>query len=172
MLDSALTGLRTFIIMAVLAVLVALGFTWGWKSMTAPFPQKVTPPPCVATKVKKGEKVYPSQVVVTVLNASTRDGLAGRAMSLLTDKGFAKGNAGNAPSGLKVGHTQIWADDPSSPSAQLVSSWLNGTKVTKGATSEPGVVVVAGPVFPDKLSNGKKYVVAASSTEICSPSVD
>ena len=42
MLDSALTGLRTFIILAVLAAAVALAGAWGWKAMTAPFFQPVS----------------------------------------------------------------------------------------------------------------------------------
>lgn len=172
MLDSALTGLRTFIILAVLAVLVALGFTWGWKAMTAPFPQKVTPPPCVQTTVEKGDKVYPSQVVVSVLNASDRSGLAGRAMSDLTEQGFVKGTTGNAPSGTKIAHTQVWASDPSSPSAELVSSWLDHAKILKDKSGQPGVVVVAGPVFPDEISGGKKYVETQRPGTICSPPVE
>ncbi|MBO0843206.1 MAG: LytR C-terminal domain-containing protein [Nocardioides sp.] len=171
MLDSALHGLRTFIIMAVLVVLVALAFTWGWKAMTAPFPQKVAAPPCVQTKVKQGDKVYPSQVVVSVLNASSRSGLAGRAMSTLTDKGFVKGSTNNAPSGTKVEGAEVWTSDPSSPAAQLVASWLGNAKIVRGTASSPGITVVAGPKLGN-LTTGKKYVVATKDGEICSPPVD
>ena len=138
MLDSALTGLRTFIILAVLAAAVALAGAWGWKAMTAPFPQKVEVGPCVDTPVKKGSEVYPSQVVVTVLNASTRAGLATRAMTDLVDAGFVKGSTGNAPSGTKLKTVEVWTPDKNAPSAALVASWLRRREDRREDVRHPG----------------------------------
>ena len=45
--------------------------------MTEPFPGKVDPPICVDTTYAAGERIYPQDVTVSVLNASRREGLAG-----------------------------------------------------------------------------------------------
>ena len=171
MLDSALTGLRTFIILAVLVVAVALAGTWGWKAMTAPFPQKVDVAPCVDTQVKKGSTVYPSQVVVTVLNASTRAGLANRAITDLVDEGFVKGGTGNAPRGTKLRTVEVWAPDKDAPSAALVASWLGDSKIVEKKIDRPGIVVVTGEKFPE-VDGGEKTVKAKADSTICSPPVE
>jgi hypothetical protein len=171
MLDSALTGVRTFVILAVLAAAVALAGAWGWKSMTAPFPQKVDVGPCVDAPVKKGSEVYPSQVVVTVLNASTRSGLATRAMTDLVDAGFVKGNTGNAPRGTKLKTVEVWAPDKNAPSAVLVASWLGDAKIVETKSDIPGVVVVTGQSFPE-VTGGEKTVTAKADGTICSPPVE
>jgi hypothetical protein len=171
MLDSALTGLRTFILLAVLAAAVALAGAWGWKAMTAPFPQKVEVGPCVDAPVKKGSEVYPSQVVVTVLNASTRAGLATRAMTDLVDAGFVKGSTGNAPSGTKLKTVEVWTPDKNAPSATLVASWLGDAKIVETKSDIPGIVVVTGENFP-KVTGGDKTVTAKADGTICSPPVE
>lgn len=171
MLDSALTGLRTFIILAVLAAAVALAGAWGWKAMTAPFPQKVDVGPCVDTPVKKGSEVYPSQVVVTVLNASTRAGLATRAMTDLVDEGFVKGRTGNAPSGTKLKTVEVWTPDKDAPSAALVASWLGNAKIVEKKSDLPGIIVVTGEQFPE-VTGGEKTVTAKADGTICSPPVE
>lgn len=171
MLDSALTGLRTFIVLAVLAAAVALAGAWGWKAMTAPFPQKVEVAPCVDASVTKGSEVYPSQVVVTVLNASTRSGLATRAMTDLVDAGFVKGTIGNAPRGTKLKTVEVWTTDKDSPSAALVASWLGGAKIVETDADYPGVVVITGERFPE-VAGGAKTVTVKADTTICSPPVE
>ncbi|MGH3351918.1 MAG: LytR C-terminal domain-containing protein [Nocardioides sp.] len=171
MLDSALSGLRTFILLAVLVVAVALAGTWGWKAMTAPFPQKVDVGPCADTPVKKGDTVYPSQVVVTVLNASTRAGLANRAITDLVDEGFVKGGTGNAPRGTKLRTVEVWAPDKDAPSAALVASWLGDAKIVETKIDRPGIVVITGEKFPE-VEGGEKTVTAKADGTICSPPVE
>ena len=171
MLDSALSGVRTFIILAVLVVAVALAGTWGWKAMTAPFPQKVDVGPCADTPVKKGAEIYPSQVVVTVLNASTRAGLASRAVTDLVDEGFVKGGTGNAPRGTKVSTIEVWTPDKDAPSAALVASWFGDAKIVETKTDHPGIVVVTGEKFPE-VKGGEKTVTAKTDTTICSHPVE
>ena len=90
-------GVRTALTMATLGVLLLVAAAWAISALTAPFPGKVDVPTCVATDVTKGEKVFPDQVVVSVYNAGTREGLAGLTMRQLTQLGFVEGESGNAP---------------------------------------------------------------------------
>ena len=95
-------GARSAVTLAVLCTLLAIGAAWGWDAATDPFPGKVEALTCVDQAVQEGEKVYPDQVVVSVFNAGTREGLAGRTMGLLVDEGFREGDSGNAPAKAKV----------------------------------------------------------------------
>ncbi|MGZ6745158.1 MAG: LytR C-terminal domain-containing protein [Nocardioides sp.] len=165
-------GARTAATMAVLVVLLVVGAAWGFSAATQPFPGKVTLPTCEDKSVAKGDKVYPSQVTVSVYNAGTREGLAGRTMQLLTDAGFAAGESGNAPHHAKVDVTEIWTTDPSSPAVRLVDSWLGPrrTKVVRRDAPGPGVVVVVGDGFTD-LVKGRQKIRARQDATICSPPV-
>lgn len=160
---------RTAATLAVLALLLVLGAVWGWSAATAPIPDTPAPPPCVPVDIKAGERVYPDQVLVSVLNAGGREGLAGRTMRLLVDEGFVAGNSGNAPKDAKVARAQVWAptDDPA---AQLVASWLGkGVRIVeRDGGGALGVVVVVGDQFTD-LTKGRKSVAARVDTTICSP---
>lgn len=171
MLGSALTGLRTVVVLCLLSLLLLIGLIWGWKAMTRPFPAKADAPVCENTRVSAGTKVFPAQVVVTVLNASNREGLAGRTTQALTDEGFVAGTSGNAPKKTNTRRVQIWTDDPKSPAVRLVASWLHKPTIIKHGTKEPGVVVVVGEHFP-QVSGGRKAVKAATDATICSPTAD
>lgn len=167
----ALTGVRTLIVMLALVLLLVLALVWGWRAMTKPLPAKANAGVCVETRVAADERVYPAQVVVSVLNASDREGLAGRTIGSLTDAGFAPGSSANAPKKTRVTRAQIWTSDPTSPAVRLVASWLHHPRIVKRATDVPGVVVVAGQHFPE-VSGGKKAMVATSDSTICSPADD
>jgi hypothetical protein len=162
---------RTAVTLLVLCVLLVVGGAWGWSAATKPFPEKAEAPVCVDRTIAAGERVYPEQVTVSVLNAGTREGLAGRTMQLLEDDGFAPGHLDNAPPGTDVAQAEIWTSDPSSPAVALVASRLGrGTEVVRRDSSAPGVVVVVGDDFTD-LSKGRKSVVAEEDTQICIPPV-
>ncbi|MCW2796705.1 LytR C-terminal domain-containing protein [Nocardioides sp.] len=165
------TQARTAITLGVLGILVVIGASWGWSAVTEPFPGKVQAPVCVQQTIPAGERVFPQDVTVSVLNAGTREGLAGRTMQLLTDEGYAEGDLGNAPSATDVKGTEIWTSDPGSPAVSLVASRLGrGTQVVRRDVSYAGVVVVVGDDFTT-LSKGRKSVVADSDSVICSPPV-
>ena len=109
-------GVRSAATMAVLVGILLVGAMWGWSAVTAPVPGKVDAPVCEPKAVAKGDKVYPAQVVVSVYNAGSRLGLAGRTMELLTGNGgFHEGDMGNAPEGTKVPVVQIWTTEPCAP---------------------------------------------------------
>jgi hypothetical protein len=125
---------------------------------------------CSATRVDAGDHVFPAQVTVSVLNASSREGLASRTMTALKDGGFAPGHSGNAPKDAKVGAAQIWTDDPKSPAVQLVAAWLPGVRVVQRSVAEPGVVVVVGDHF-SAVGQGPKSITATTDATICSPTL-
>ncbi|MEP9384459.1 LytR C-terminal domain-containing protein [Nocardioides sp. KR10-350] len=171
MLSGSVSPVRTTVVLSVVAIVLVGAFVWGWKSLTKPLPGKADASVCVDTPVSKGDKIFPAQVVVTVLNASDREGLAARTISALTDEGFSQGASTNAPKQAGVPRVQIWTTTPHSPAVRLVASWLHGPKIIKRATTHPGVVVVVGEKFPE-VSGGKKMVKATFDTTICSPTVD
>lgn len=171
MLRDAVTGLRTLVVLVGVALLLVLAGAWGWHEMTRPLPGKADAAVCTDTTVHAHEHVFPAQVVVTVLNASKREGLAGRTSSALTDEGFTAASSGNAPRNASVKRAQIWTSDPSNPAVRLVASWLHKPTIVKRPTTLPGVVVVVGQGF-SKVSGGVKQVTAAKDTTICSPPVD
>lgn len=163
-------GVRTLITLVVLALFVVLVGGWGLAMLTAPFPKKAAAPVCSPTTVDAGDHVFPAQVTVTVLNASSREGLAGRTMTALKDGGFAPGHSGNAARGTKVGAVQIWTSDPQSPAVQLVAAWLPGARIVHRSVAEPGVVVVVGDRFK-AVGQGPKSITATGDATICSPTL-
>jgi hypothetical protein len=165
-------GARSAITITVLLVLLAVAAVWGWSAATEPLPGKVDTPICVQRSVKAGTKVFPQDVAVSVYNASTRDGLAGRTMKLFTDAGFVKGSSGNVSARPPVSTSAIWTADPGSPAVRLVASRLGkGVRVVRRDAPGVGVAVVVGQGFT-KLVPGKRAVVAADDAEICSPPVE
>ena len=162
-------SVRSAVTIAVLAAVLVAGAIWGWAALTAPFPGRIATPTCVDTEVKKGDRVRARQVTVSVLNAGTREGLAGRTMRLFTDEKFNEGDSDNAPADTDVPVAQIWAQDPDSPAVRLVVSRLpDGTEIVRRDAPGVGVVVVVGDGFSE-LRPGRKFTVAAEDTEICSP---
>jgi hypothetical protein len=161
-------GAKTAATLLVLLGLLTGGLAWGWSAATSPLPETIELAPCTSVGVEAGAKVYPDQVLVSVLNGGTREGLAGRTMQLFADAGFATGEMGNvARSGVST--AEVWASDPDGPSARLVASWLGkGTEIRTEETTAPGIVVVVGDEF-EELAQGRKQVKAKADATICSP---
>ena len=165
MLQSA----RSILTLVFLAALLGGAALWGWGAATEPLPKSGELPLCEDTSVESGQKVYPDQVTVSVFNASSRSGLAGRTLQLFLDEGFAKGDSGNAPRGTTVAHSQVWTSDPQSPAVRLVASRLGpASSVVEGDQLGLGVVVVVGEDFQD-LVKGRKQARARQAGFICSP---
>ncbi len=163
-------GARSAITISALGLLLVLAALWGWSAATEPLPAKVDTPLCVDRTVEAGTKVFPQDVTVSVFNAGTRDGLAGRTMQLLTDDGFAEGDQDNVSA--RVGVVQIWTLEPDSPAVQLVASRLGpGVEIEHRDPPGVGVAVVVGDQFKD-LTHGERSVVAQDDATICSPPVD
>ena len=163
-----LAGTRTALTLLVLVLLVVGGGSLGWSALTAPMPKRETAPVCTDVTVMPGDHLYPGQVTVSVLNASKREGLAGRTLATLTDAGFSAGGAANAPKGTKVSTAEIWTNDSDSPAVALLQTYLPDADVVVKDSGEPGVTVVVGENFSD-FAQGAKSVAVIHPATVCSP---
>jgi hypothetical protein len=165
--------LRTAITLAALAVLMLLGVTWGWAQMTKPFPGKVDAPICVDTAYRAGDELFVQDVTVSVLNASAREGLAGRTLAELETVGFAAGQTANAPKGTAItSPAEIWVDDVDSPGAKLLRARLGKVPVVAHPESNyAGITVVVGDQFAE-LRQGPQSVILTDDAVVCSPPVE
>ncbi|MFC6285546.1 LytR C-terminal domain-containing protein [Nocardioides sp. GCM10027113] len=164
---------KSTMVLAGLGLVLVAAAIWGWTAATEPFPGRTELPACVDRPIAQGEKVFADQVTVSVYNASDRNGLASRTMTLFTDAGFGEGDTGNAPRSADVKMATIWTEDPGNPAVKLVQSRL-GKKRTVIEEREGlgvGVTVLVGDGFKD-LVKGRRAVKATEDTEVCSPQVD
>ncbi len=163
---------RSLATLGVLCVLLLVGVSWGWSSVTEPLPKTEDPPICVDTIVAAGDKVYPDQITVSVLNGGSREGLAGQTMDALVGQGFLEGQLANAPAKANVTDAEIWTDDPQSAAVLLVATYLakngKGVVIREEETTALGVNVVVGDEF-QAVIKGNKSVTADTDTTICSP---
>ncbi|WP_181312052.1 LytR C-terminal domain-containing protein [Nocardioides campestrisoli] len=161
--------IRSALTLTALVVLLLGSVMWGWSSLTRPLPQSVEVPVCTDTSVSKGTLVSPDMVAVSVYNASKRNGLASKTLSLLVTRGFVPADTGNAPEGTSVKGVQIWAKNKNNPAVQLVGSHFRNARVVEGPDLGPGVVVVVGDGFTS-LRGAKKSpetVGVESNATIC-----
>jgi LytR cell envelope-related transcriptional attenuator len=165
--------ITTGITLVVLVGILAVGAVIGAKSLLAPIGDnaKATPSPtCTTTAVKKGQRIRPQQVQVSVFNAGTHTGMAQRTMSGLVKRGFRRGEVGNAPASAHVKRAQVWTRLRHDPAATLVARQLGkGTAVErKKVNLGLGVDVVIGDGF-HALGKAPKAVVAKHPTSVCTP---
>ena len=166
-------GLRTALTLGVLAVLLLVMLTWGWSNATAPLPgggEAEDSGVCEPWTVVEGERLAAAQVEVTILNAGTRDGLAGAVMDGFVERGFREGTSSNAPRDTEVAKVQVWAADKRDPAVVLVRSVLPpwGGETAVDLVDLPGVVVVVGNDFGD-LRPGRSSVTAKQEGAACAP---
>jgi hypothetical protein len=166
-----LSSAKSAITLGVLTLLLVVGVSWGYAQVTEPFPGKVDPPICVDTEQPAGERIYPQDVTVSVLNASGREGLAGRVLAeFVEDEGFAQGETGNAPDGTSVRRVEIWTRDADSAAVLLVRSRLGQAEVLeKPAPGAAGIVVVVGADFEQLFEGGRPSIVTDVDTVVCGP---
>ena len=164
---------RTAITLAALVLLTLLGVTWGWAQMTKPFPGKVDAPICVDTAYRAGDELFVQDVTVSVLNASSREGLAGRTQQELSNVGFPAGETGNAPKGTAItGPAEIWVDDVDNPGAKLLRARIGKVPVVAHPeNTQPGITVVVGDSFGE-LRQGPESVILDDDAVVCSPPVE
>ena len=168
----AQTRIRSAATLAGLLVLLLAGVAWAWSAVSEPFPEREEAATCTSKVVAQGEKVYPDQVTVSVLNGGTSEGLADRTLTELVQAGLDRGQLGNTPEGTEVNVAQIWAEDVDNPAVRLVLSFLgDGAKVVRRDAPLPGVNVVVGEEFPG-VGEGRKFAPARQEATICSPPVE
>jgi hypothetical protein len=164
--------LRTAITLAVLAVLLVGGVAWGFGQVVKPFPGKVDLPQCVPTDYTAGEEITPADVTVSVLNGSSREGLAGRTQQLFEEAGFPQGQVSNAPDGTKVKNPlgELWVSDRSNPAIALVRTRIGKVPVREVSDLPVvGIVFVVGDQFDQLTTTGLASVTLDDDATICSP---
>ncbi|MFC6153850.1 LytR C-terminal domain-containing protein [Nocardioides yefusunii] len=165
---------RSALTLTALAGLVLGGGAIGWTALTAPLPEQEEIPVCVKTKVEANEEIFADQVTVSVYNGSSKAGLASRTLADLVERGFVRGEGGNAPKKIKRG-VQIWAANPANPGVQLVAGQFRNAKIVEGpkkGTEDlgPGVIVVIGNEASLRTANkAPDSFVATSPGTICTP---
>ncbi len=168
---SLVPSLKSALTLGVLALLLVAGVSWGFAQVTEPFPGKVDPPICVDTSFPAGERIYPQDVTVSVLNASKREGLAGRTMAELVSDGFAEGQVRNAPEGTAVPRAEVWTTDKDNPAVLLVRSRLGQAEVLeKPNPGAAGIVVVVGDEFKEAFE-GRPSIKADHDIVVCGPAL-
>lgn len=159
---------RSALTLVLLFVVFVAGVGWAWSAVTEPFPEAEEAAACIDTELVAGDSVSPGQVLVSVLNASDRDGLAGDTLDALARQGFGIGDTGNAPA-LEGTPAQIWVADPDSPAARLVASYLGRkVQIIDQEASTPGITVVVGDDFPG-VSKGRRAIELEADTVVCTP---
>jgi hypothetical protein len=162
--------ITTAITMLVLVGIVLVGVN----SLFAPLPEEepaASPSPtCTVRAVKKGQRITPGQVQVSVFNGGDRSGLAGDTMQALARRGFKRGSVGNAPESTRVRRVQVWTTLRNDDAARLVAlQFGRTTRIRISATDlGPGVDVVVGDGF-DKLARGRRFVIVQRSSSVCVP---
>lgn len=168
----AAASLRSAATLLTLLVLLLVGVLWGWSAMTEPFPESAEVSICTETTVPAGTRVYPDQVTVSVANAGTREGLAGRTMQLLVEGGFGRGQTSNAPSGTEVPFAEIWTDEPKNPAVRLLKGKLGRqATVVRRDTTMVGVTVIVGDDF-EQLREGGTWTKSNEDYQICVPNAE
>jgi hypothetical protein len=167
--------LTTAITLLVLVTILVTGVVIGVDKLFAPLPSSEQPvatpsPTCTLRTVRKGQRVIPRQVQVSVFNGGDRAGLAGETMKSLSSRGFRRGEVGNAPSNVKVRRVQVWTTLRNDDGARLVARQFGRTTKVRITRTDlgPGVDVVVGDSFR-KLAKGKRFVVALRSSSVCVP---
>lgn len=168
--------LTTGITLLVLIGLLFLGAAWGWKALFAEVPggsllggEPV--PTCSPERVKAGQKIRARDVRVSVFNAGSQSGLASETLDVLRKRGFRPGDAGNAPSDIKVRRVQVWSTIEDDPAARLVARQF-GKKVKVRYADEDlglGVDVVVGNKFKGRLVKAPRKLEVKKTREYCSP---
>lgn len=160
---------KSLVTLTVLGLLLLLAGVWGISALTQPFPERASPAVCVDASFAQGDRITRGDVTVSVLNAGSRNGLAGLTLDLFVDAGFAEGQQGNTQDGPKVKNVEIWTEEPGHPAVKLVAKQLGkAVKVVRRAPTVAGVQVVVGDEFDD-LVDGPRRVRASSDVDVCGP---
>jgi hypothetical protein len=106
----------------VLLGLLLVGAYLGWRSVSAPLADGAETEPRCREGVERGDRLATDDVTVSVYNAGSRAGLAGRTQEELVSRGFIAGDLGNAPDGLgDVRLVRVVAANRQDPAALLVA---------------------------------------------------
>ncbi len=165
--------LSTAITLTVLSAILVVGAYVGLKALFAPLPEstdEATSPDCTVQQIDAGKTIATKDVMVSVLNASNRDGLATTTLQKLVERGFREGNAGNAPDDAGVKFVQVWTTEEDDQAAVLVARHFGKrVKVVQHDDLGPGIDVVLGPGFRGLAPNAPTSIKTEATEEVCVP---
>ena len=72
--------------------------------------------------------------MVNVYNAGSQAGAAGTTLDRMVNRGFKRGEADNAPAGVRARSVVIITDDKTAPTVKLVANQLKGRCGTSTST--------------------------------------
>jgi hypothetical protein len=154
--------LTTAITLVTLLLVLGAMAVYGFDKALAPLPggdSSAGDSRCSDSEKEVQTFLHRNEVQVSVYNAGSRDGLAGKTLEQLEAAGFKAGNAGNAPRTAEVRRAVVWTTTPNDSSAKLVAVALgHGTRIEVTETDlGPGVDVIVGNRFkgPDKKAPTK-----------------
>ena len=89
------------------------------------------------------------EVQVSVFNAGSKSGLAGKTLEKVEAAGFKAGNSGNAPGSAGVRRAVVWTTQPSDTSARLVALAFGPRTLVEVTETDlgPGIDVIVGNRF-------------------------
>lgn len=151
---------RTVVSGATLTVLLVVlaGMTfYGFRAATAPFGSSASSPEECSDDERQVQRfVTRGDVQVSVLNAGTTSGLAGRTIDRFEALGFVPGDVGNAPPRVEVRRALVRTTETDDTAARLVARTLGrGTRIE--VTSQdlgPGVDVIVGNRLGNRFGQG------------------
>jgi hypothetical protein len=166
-------SLRTPITLVVLLAVVVGGGWYGWTQLQEPFdnPFAGRSDTCVNRTVKAGSDLRRDQVVVNVYNAGSRPDLASSTMDKLTNRGFRRGTATNAPRRINVGKITILDRDRSAADVRLVRAQFQGKVPVKRKPNlgDDGIDVVVGNGYRGLTRPAPRAVRVREDLAVCLP---
>ena len=119
--------------------------------------------------VKVVNRIYRSQITVSVYNGTKRSGLADRTMANLERRSFKPGEVGNAPSGVNAKRVTVITTTKGDPQAVLVARQFKPTAdiVLSADGYGVGVDVVLGPAFKKLYKNAPRSMALAKPIRTC-----
>jgi hypothetical protein len=168
------TSSRSTATLGLLAVIFVLATAWAWHKVRQPFPTSTTAATaiCENVPVSRGGTIQTSEVLVNVLNAGTKVGLAQNTQAKLADFGFSAGERGNTAKVRSHLTAEVWTDNPKGPATRLVASYLGPhVRVIRRYSDYPGITVVVGDAF-GAVHRGLPSIKAPVKTTVCEPSAN
>jgi hypothetical protein len=165
-LTTAATLLAGVLVLGVMAVV-------GYRQLTEPFGAEE--PAAQAEGCPDGQHevskktLRRSEVKVSVYNAGSIKGAAGRTMAALERGGFQPGEVGNAPASVKARTPKVYTTKADDPAAQLVARYLGKGASVVHADEDfgPGVDVFIGKRLPKPNKKAAKTIRLKEPTTSC-----
>ncbi len=160
--------------LTVAAAIFLIGGVVGFRLLTAGTdPVAAAAPTCKNEVITAGNPIDSNVISVNVFNASSRSGLANRALIDLQANGFRGGQIGNSNSATVPRRVAILTDTPDDPRVALVAAQFKD-KVEFAAPDiavEDGITVVVGDQYRGLKSDAETSTTSDTDMTVCVPVV-